>query len=133
MFLRSLEIKNYRSLEDAKLEGLEHLNVLIGRNNSGKSSLFSALSLLNSMIRGSVDAGHVNRVLTAHEVARSLKLRLIFDARPSDREQFLDFLGASWPGRVTEERREAMLNRWLFSQVAFAFTVPSSDLHRPLL
>jgi len=50
MFLRSLAIKNYRSLEDVKLDKLDHFNVLIGRNNSGKSSVFGALQLVNGIV-----------------------------------------------------------------------------------
>ena len=43
MFLESLEITNYRSLEHVKLDHLQKFNVLIGRNNAGKSSVFNAL------------------------------------------------------------------------------------------
>ena len=43
MFLHSLAVKNYRSLEEVRLEELGYFNVLIGRNNAGKSSIFKAL------------------------------------------------------------------------------------------
>jgi energy-coupling factor transporter ATP-binding protein EcfA2 len=44
MRIKSIHIKNYKSLRDVKLEGLENLVVLIGRNSSGKTNL---LELLN--------------------------------------------------------------------------------------
>ncbi len=52
MLLRTLEIQNYRSLESAALGDLSQFNVLIGRNNSGKSAIFGGLSLLGKSIRG---------------------------------------------------------------------------------
>jgi AAA15 family ATPase/GTPase len=47
MFLDALEVKNYRSLEDVKLDSFDRFNVLIGRNNTGKSSVIGVLDLLN--------------------------------------------------------------------------------------
>jgi len=44
MRIKSIHIKNYKSLRDVKLEGLENLVILIGRNSSGKTNL---LELLN--------------------------------------------------------------------------------------
>ena len=43
MHLRLLEIKNFRSLEHVELDRFDQFNVLIGRNNSGKSAFFGAL------------------------------------------------------------------------------------------
>jgi AAA15 family ATPase/GTPase len=52
MLLYTIEIKNYRSLEHVKLDNLQHFNVLIGRNNAGKSSVFLALSQLGLVLQG---------------------------------------------------------------------------------
>jgi AAA15 family ATPase/GTPase len=38
MQLRELTINNYRSIEAVSLSGFRTLNILLGRNNSGKSS-----------------------------------------------------------------------------------------------
>lgn len=47
MFLTSLDIKEFRGIKSCeKPLRLNHFNVLIGRNNSGKSSILEALSLL---------------------------------------------------------------------------------------
>ena len=43
MRLNSVSIKRYRSIEDAGLAACGGFNVLIGRNNSGKSNILSAL------------------------------------------------------------------------------------------
>ncbi len=44
MHLDSIEVKRYRSIENAKLTSCGEFNVLIGKNNSGKSNVLSALN-----------------------------------------------------------------------------------------
>jgi hypothetical protein len=43
-----LELKNYRGFEHYKLSGLAQVNLLVGKNNSGKSSILEAIHLLAS-------------------------------------------------------------------------------------
>ncbi len=51
MRIKQIEIKNYKSLEKLKVEVFNTLNVFIGKNDAGKSNVFSALDLLfNSTI-----------------------------------------------------------------------------------
>lgn len=45
MYLSSLEIKNFRLIEHLKLEFNKGINVLIGENNSGKSSIIDAIRI----------------------------------------------------------------------------------------
>lgn len=47
MKLRSVQINNYKSLKDVKIDTIGNLNVFIGKNNSGKSNIFQALNLLS--------------------------------------------------------------------------------------
>ena len=49
----SFHVKNYKGLKDLELKGLSRVNLIVGRNNVGKSSLLEALSLGYS--GGSVD------------------------------------------------------------------------------
>ncbi len=87
MLLESLSIKNFRSLENVKLEGLQRFSVLIGRNNSGKSSVFGALTLLNSVIWGTgVDWG---AVLTEKNSQLSLEIELSFQLSEADRDDLI--------------------------------------------
>jgi predicted ATP-dependent endonuclease of OLD family len=80
VFLQSLTNKNYRWLEDVRLNRLDRFNVLIGRNNSGKSSVFSALQFLYDGLTSSVSDSE--RVLTDLDPSRSLEVMLTFE--PSD-------------------------------------------------
>src|SRR5437016_1823385 len=115
MFLRALEIKNYRSLENVSLPSLSNFNVLVGRNNSGKSSVFSALALLNNVIHGST----VNwaTAFTTLDFTRSLEMRLLFDARSKDRDRLIGMLGAG----LEESRRVEVHNSPLFRRIEYYF------------
>jgi AAA15 family ATPase/GTPase len=46
--LKSLEIKNYRSLKELKINSLGRINLITGKNNTGKSTLLEAISLYAS-------------------------------------------------------------------------------------
>ncbi|MDR1383898.1 MAG: AAA family ATPase [Planctomycetaceae bacterium] len=43
--LNSLYIKNYRNIKELKINSLEQINLLSGKNNTGKSSLLEAVSI----------------------------------------------------------------------------------------
>lgn len=43
--LKSLTIKNFRTLEDFQVEKLGRVNLIVGKNNSGKSSVLEALRI----------------------------------------------------------------------------------------
>ena len=44
--LESVHIRNFRGLKDLRVDGLGRINLFAGRNNSGKTALLEALSLL---------------------------------------------------------------------------------------
>lgn len=44
--LQSVHVRNFRGLKDLKVDGLGRINLFAGRNNSGKTALLEALSLL---------------------------------------------------------------------------------------
>src|SRR6266516_3058422 len=113
MFLCSLEIKNYRSLEHVKLDRLQQFNVLIGRNNAGKSSVFGALHDLANAL---ANRGIASDIITARDATRSLEINLTFSFHPQERGQFVDTLIASG---FPAERRTAILNSPLLRNVQF--------------
>lgn len=122
MFLRSLTIKNYRSLEEVQLGKLERFNVLIGRNNSGKSSVFGALQLLSRRVReGALD---LQRVLTDMDRTRSLELVLAFKPKHEDREEYVDLVSTTEGQRG---RRAEILRSPLLREVEFTFKAPEGQ------
>jgi AAA15 family ATPase/GTPase len=46
--LNSLEIRNYRNLKHLKIDKLGRVNLIVGKNNTGKSSVLEALILFFS-------------------------------------------------------------------------------------
>jgi predicted ATPase len=119
MYLRSVKIENYRSLEDVRLDDLAQFNVLIGRNNSGKSSVFGALLVLNAVLHGQeVDWG---RVLTDFDKAKALAIKLLFELRPQNREEFLKLLGKVG---LTKDRQSALLKSPFLRHIEFSFSSP---------
>jgi len=46
--LTSLQIKNYRNLKDLKIASLGRVNLIVGENNTGKSTLLEAVSIYAS-------------------------------------------------------------------------------------
>ncbi len=52
MKLNSIEIKNFYSFQYAKFSSIKDYNVIIGRNNAGKSNLFKLLNIVKRSLNG---------------------------------------------------------------------------------
>src|SRR6266571_6788405 len=48
LILNSLEVRNFRAFRDLKIERLGRVNLLVGKNNIGKTSLLEAIQLYAS-------------------------------------------------------------------------------------
>jgi AAA15 family ATPase/GTPase len=46
MIFKEIEIKNFRGIKSAVIKGLSRVNLFVGKNNSGKSSILEAIFLL---------------------------------------------------------------------------------------
>jgi len=73
--LKSLEIKNFRSLEDFQVEKLGRVNLIVGKNNCGKSSVLEALRIY---------AGNANIDLL-EKIAQSHDEKYALDSNGQDR------------------------------------------------
>ena len=98
MYLRSVSIKNFRSIENVELDRLDALNILIGRNNAGKSSVFNALEGLAKIMKG--QDSNWNNVLPRGDRTLALELLLKFEPSPEERDEFI--------GLMTVDRREVV-------------------------
>ena len=84
MKLISFKAQNYRSLKNFELD-LGQFLVIIGENNSGKSTIFRALDLfLSSTVRGVNDDSFYN-----HDVTLPIKLTACFDSLSKQEEEKL--------------------------------------------
>ncbi len=67
--LNSLEIKNFRILEDFRVSKLGRLNLIVGKNNSGKSSVLEALRIY----AGNAQRGLLEKIAKGHDETYRLK------------------------------------------------------------
>ena len=49
MYIRELSIKDIRSFEDAQIEFSKNINIIIGANNSGKTTLLKCIHKLQNV------------------------------------------------------------------------------------
>src|SRR5258706_108820 len=131
MFLQSVEIKNYRSLEHVKLDDLQALNILIGRNNAGKSSVFNALSLLTFAVLGQQQlTALLLSILTGQDGLRSIELRFLFKPTESERNEYIDLLVAQG---YDAARRAALKHSPFLRQVEYHFKSAPGNINIALL
>jgi energy-coupling factor transporter ATP-binding protein EcfA2 len=57
MKIRSIHARNYRSIQSSSLEDCGDLNILIGKNNAGKSTFLSTIELMLAHLQGESIAG----------------------------------------------------------------------------
>lgn len=60
MFIRSLHVRHFRSIQHSELTNCGGLNVLIGKNNAGKSNILTAIEFLLGHLKGGRLAGEWN-------------------------------------------------------------------------
>lgn len=80
--LTSLEIKNFRCLEDLQVQKLGRVNLIVGNNNSGKSTVLEALRIY----AGNAQRGLLEQIAAEHD--EKFRLR---DSETSDADTSLPF------------------------------------------
>lgn len=80
--LKSLEIKNFRSLERLQVAKLGRVNLIVGKNNSGKSSVLEALRIY----AGNAQRGLLEEIAAGHD--EKFRIR---ESELSDSEQQFPF------------------------------------------
>lgn len=107
MHLVSLEVKGLKSLRDANIEGLEHYNVFVGKNDSGKSSILEAIRLLGALVQR-LPESEVSEIITDKRPKGRVQTCVVF--RLSDSE-LGDLPGiAEWRSKPEVER----LRHWCY-------------------
>jgi putative ATP-dependent endonuclease of OLD family len=65
--IQSIEVRRFRSIEKTILTNCGGLNVLIGKNNAGKSNILSTIDLMHRHLSGAAIAGPWNTPRPADE------------------------------------------------------------------
>jgi len=94
MFLKSIKIKNYKSLKDIELNDLSGLNALIGPNMSGKSNFIDALLFLlegteENFLEALNRRGGFKSISHMQKVNQNIEIELIFEIDTSLRNKIL--------------------------------------------
>lgn len=80
--IKKLKVKNFRSLKDFEIE-LGKFNVLIGRNNSGKSNIIDVLSFLNEGVKDPEKIfskrGGYKEVVFGGDMANNIEINAVFE------------------------------------------------------
>jgi AAA15 family ATPase/GTPase len=83
--LKSLVVKNFRMLEDFSIPKLGRVNLIVGKNNSGKSSVLEAIRIF----AGSAEAGLLENIALGHdERVRSREVDFYSEDTPLPFESF---------------------------------------------
>lgn len=85
--IRNLEVRRFRSIERATLSNCGGLNVLIGKNNSGKSNLLATIDLVHrhlwgGSIAGPWSASRPTEEFTDRDTRSPLQIGIEFDLLP---------------------------------------------------
>ena len=124
--LSSLEIKNFRTFSHLAIERLGRVNLIVGKNNVGKTTLLEALRIYGSISPGSTIAlvlHRRNEITRTTEKKAALDLRSLFHGRKAHeddeiriRELTADSLEQGFLARPVAERdsgeRVATIEDW---------------------
>ena len=88
MRVTRLEVRNYRSLEEAEVKFDQRVTLLVGRNNSGKSNVIDALSLIHALtsggeLSGVSERGGFQNIVFGHDMTRRVRLAVDLDGVPN--------------------------------------------------
>lgn len=79
MLITGIEIENFRSIEYLKLENLGNLNVFVGKNNSGKSTILKGIDFIHKMLdRGLITNLFGDSDFNNNDLSKSIKIKGIF-------------------------------------------------------
>lgn len=124
MYISSIELLNFRSFKNKKVDFQEGLNVLIGHNNSGKTNLLQALSLIfDSKTNKQLSVDDFYKYISLEELKESPpKIAITAILRQSDEEELGDEL--------------ATVSTWLIelkkpykAQIQYQFFLPETELN----
>jgi len=60
IILKELQIKNFRNIENVSLKGLKDLNIIIGPNNCGKTSILQCINLLSKISNTDISGNYLD-------------------------------------------------------------------------
>ncbi len=123
--LRRLKIKNFKSLKDVDIR-FDHLNILIGMNGAGKSTVLQALDFVSQLMKGRIDDWLVQREWVAADLNSKPNKALNIEIEAT----FLlnDRITAVWEAHFNRAKLNCTSERILLSDREI-FAVRNSKFH----
>ena len=102
MRLESVQIKRFRSIEDVSLEQIGSFNVLIGKNNSGKSNILISIDSFFTCLRGgnlvtSDPPIGADIDFCGRQTRLPIEIQLTFSMGPEERQELVQEIVAEAP------------------------------------
>lgn len=137
MEISKIVIENFKGIEHIDLSPVKPINVLIGRNNSGKSSVLTCLNFLHEYFSLNnvnktihVPAGYFREGLG---IKPELRISIsVMQTKEKRKEQFIrtkDIWNKSRDPNILDAAINAQLENDLFSNITFKFVAPPSPGH----
>ncbi|HCW08463.1 MAG TPA: hypothetical protein DGG95_13985, partial [Cytophagales bacterium] len=114
MKLTRVKVKNFRSLHDVELKGLEQFNVLIGKNNSGKSAFFGAIHFLADVLDGRSSHVWANNIVSDFSKNLVLEIHLEFELSSEERQRVVS-------QTAPKDRKDVWFNSMFARDLQFKF------------
>ncbi len=139
MELESLRIQNYRSLEDVRLENLGRINVLVGRNNAGKSAIVNALLDFGEILRQNSSGDQMIKSVDLHSRMPSrndalfFKIDLEFQLNKREHKDVLTFILNQTNQNIQHKMHDYLNDSHAFRKIKFNFWVDPQNSKRILL
>lgn len=134
MEISKIVIKNFKGIEHVELSPVKPINVLIGRNNSGKSSVITCLNFLHEYF-GPNNAGNTIKVPARYfreglDKKPEMKISIFVEQSKEERKEQFIRAKDSWqihndPPRLSDAAISAQLENDLFSILTLNFVAPT--------
>ena len=139
MEISKIVIENFKGIEHVELSPVKPINVLIGRNNSGKSSLLTCLSFLHQYFSPNNKGGNPIPVPAGYfreGLDKTPELSISISVKQSKEERKEQFIRAkdAWnknysDPQVADAAINAQLENDLFSSLTFNFVALPSQVN----
>jgi predicted ATPase len=107
--IESLKIKNYRALKDVEIANLQAMNVFVGANGTGKSTLFDVFGFLKDSLIGNVTQALMKRGGFKDVVSRESSGPIFFEIKFRDSDGPL----VTYQLEVSEDNGKAVISKEL--------------------
>ncbi len=133
MQISKIIIENFKGIQRVELGPIKPINVLIGRNNAGKSSVFSAMQLISGLWDRNARPESPHKIPREHfrfgndDVFENIHVSVVVHNSDSELEERIDAAIRSWnkstesTSPIDEKSVESVLSTGFLKEVCFSF------------